>query len=59
MVYLQATYELCFGEAYFEYSESCDFPRENTNKMLHAISCLEYPHSFICKSHGKQEVDVR
>ena len=19
---------------------------------------LEYPHSFICKSHGKQEVDV-
>ena len=28
MVYLQTTYELCFGEAYFE---SCDFSRENTN----------------------------
>jgi hypothetical protein len=23
MVYLQTTYELCFGEAYFEYFESC------------------------------------
>ena len=31
MVYLQATYELCFGEAYFEYFESCDFSREHTN----------------------------
>ena len=31
MVYLQTTYELCFGEAYFEYLESCDFSRENTN----------------------------
>ena len=31
MVYLQTTYELCFGEAYFEYFESCDFSRENTN----------------------------
>ena len=29
------------------------------NKMLHATSCYEYPHSFICKSHGKQEVDVQ
>jgi hypothetical protein len=28
MVYLQTTYVLCFGEAYFE---SCDFSRENTN----------------------------
>ena len=28
MVYLQTTYELCFGEAYFE---SCDFSCENTN----------------------------
>ena len=28
MVYLQTTYELCFGKAYFE---SCDFSRENTN----------------------------
>jgi len=27
--------------------------------MLHATSCKEYPHSFICKSHGKQEVDVQ
>jgi hypothetical protein len=26
-----STYELCFGEAYFEYFESCDFSRENTN----------------------------
>ena len=32
MVCLQTTYELCFGEAYFEYFESCDFSRENTNK---------------------------
>ena len=31
MVYLQTTYELCFGEAHFEYFESCDFSRENTN----------------------------
>jgi hypothetical protein len=31
MVYLQTTYELCFGEAYFEYFESRDFSRENTN----------------------------
>ena len=31
MVYLQNTYELSFGEAYFEYFESCDFSRENTN----------------------------
>ena len=31
MVYLQTTYELCFGEAYFEYFESCDFSRKNTN----------------------------
>ena len=28
-------------------------------KMLHATSCKEYPHSFICKSHGKQEADVQ
>jgi hypothetical protein len=31
MQYLQTTYELCFGEAYFEYFESCDFSHENTN----------------------------
>ena len=31
MVYLQTTYELCFGGAYFEYFESCNFSRENTN----------------------------
>jgi hypothetical protein len=31
MVYLQATYEKYFGEAYFEYFESCDFSCENTN----------------------------
>ena len=33
MVYLQTTltYELCFGEAYFEYFESSDFSHENTN----------------------------
>jgi hypothetical protein len=31
MVYLQTTHELCIGEAYFEYFESCDFSRENTN----------------------------
>jgi hypothetical protein len=31
MVYLQTTYELCFGEAYFEYLESSDFSRKNTN----------------------------
>jgi hypothetical protein len=30
MVYLQTTYELCFGEAYFEYFESCEFSHENT-----------------------------
>ena len=29
MVYLQTAYELCFGEAYFEYFESCDFSRKN------------------------------
>ena len=31
MVYLQTTYELCIGETYFEYFESLDFSRENTN----------------------------
>jgi hypothetical protein len=31
MVYLQTTNELWFGEVYFEYFESCDFSRENTN----------------------------
>jgi hypothetical protein len=31
MLELQNTYALCFGEAYFEYFESCDFSRENTN----------------------------
>ena len=31
MVYLQTTYELCFGEASSEYFESYDFSRENTN----------------------------
>ena len=31
MVYLQTTCELCFEEAYFDYFESCDFSRENTN----------------------------
>jgi hypothetical protein len=30
-MYLQTTYELCFGEAYFEYFESCDYTHENTN----------------------------
>ena len=34
MLYLQTTYELCFGEAYFEYFESCDFSRENTNYFI-------------------------
>ena len=31
MAYLQTTHELCFGEAYFECFESCDFSRENIN----------------------------
>jgi hypothetical protein len=31
MVYLQTTYELCFGETSFEHFESCDFSGENTN----------------------------
>jgi hypothetical protein len=49
MVYLQTTYELCFGEAYFE---SCDFSSENTNidvsvfmfdlKMINMSSECEY-----------------
>jgi hypothetical protein len=34
MVYLQTTYELCLGEAYFEYFDTCDFSRENTNDLL-------------------------
>jgi hypothetical protein len=29
--YLQTTYELRFGEASFEYFESCNSSRENTN----------------------------
>ena len=29
MVYLKTTYELCFGETYFEYFESCDFSPRN------------------------------
>ena len=52
MVYLQTTYELCFGKAYFEYFESCDFSRENTNidvsvfmfdlRMIYMSSECEY-----------------
>jgi hypothetical protein len=38
MVYLQTTYELCFGEAYFYYFETCDFSRENTN--IEAYRCI-------------------
>ena len=34
MVYLQTTYELCFGEGYFEYFESCDFSPKNTNIVV-------------------------
>jgi len=34
MVYLQTTYELCFGEVYLEYFESCDFSSENTNIIV-------------------------
>jgi hypothetical protein len=30
-IFVQTTYELCFGELYFEYFESCDFSCENTN----------------------------
>ena len=53
MVYLQTAYELCFGEAYFEYFESCDFfSHENTNidvsvfmldlRILSMLSGCEY-----------------
>ena len=50
MVYLQTTYELCFGEAHFEYIESCDFSGENTNidvsvfdlRMINMSSECEY-----------------
>jgi hypothetical protein len=52
MVYLQTTYELCFGEGYFEYFDSCDFSRENTNidvsvfmfdlRMINTSSECEY-----------------
>ena len=42
MVYLQTTYQLCFGEAYFEYFESCDFSRENTNTIIDvSVSMLD------------------
>ena len=42
MVYLQTTCELCFGEAYFEYFESCDFSRENTNTIIDvSVSMLD------------------
>ena len=49
MVYLQTTYEPCFGAAYFE---SCDFSHENTNidvsmfmldlRMINMSSKCEY-----------------
>ena len=52
MEYLQTTYELCFEEAYFEYFESFDFSRENTNidvfvfmfdlRMINMLSKCEY-----------------
>jgi hypothetical protein len=47
MVYLQTTYELCFGKAYFEHFESCDFCRENTNidVSIHRF-CLPMPFRF-------------
>ena len=54
MVYLQTTYELCFGEAYFE---SCDFSCENTNidvsvfmfdlRMINMSSECEYDWYWI------------
>ena len=52
MVYLHTIYELCFGEGYFEYFDSCDFSRENTNidvsvfmfdlRMINTSSECEY-----------------
>ena len=50
MVYLQTTYELCFGETYFEYFESCDFSSENIDvsafmfdlRMINMSSECEY-----------------
>ena len=52
MVFLQTTYELCFGETYFEYFESSEFSRENTNidvsvfmldlRMIHMSSECDY-----------------
>ena len=41
MVYLQTTYELCFGEAYFEYFEPCDFfPRKYKYRSIYPCLCL-------------------
>jgi hypothetical protein len=42
MVYLQTTYEICFGEAYFEYFDSCDFSRENTNIDVSVFNTEKY-----------------
>ena len=38
MVYLQITYELCFGEVYFEYFESCDFSLQKY--MYYKYRCI-------------------
>jgi hypothetical protein len=35
MVYLQTTYELCFGEAYFEYFESRDFSPNGVDEFIY------------------------
>jgi hypothetical protein len=53
MAYLQTTYELCFGEAYFEYFESCDFSRENTNidvSVFLLVSINSHPDNIYLSS---------
>jgi hypothetical protein len=61
MVYLQTTYELRFGEASFEYFESCNFSRENTDidvsvfmfdlRMINMSSECEYEMPFRFRKH--------
>jgi hypothetical protein len=51
MVYLQTTYELCFGKAYFEHFESCDFCRENTNIDVSVFMFDLRIDKYVIKNH--------
>jgi hypothetical protein len=54
MVYLQTTYELCFGEIYFE---SCDFSCENTNIDVSVF--MNFKISKFLKFYNKYKIFIK